>query len=228
MQNDFNIVILISGRGSNMKSLVNKAKNYKIAAVISDRADAAGLEFAHEHGIPTFAFSREKYPSLKDQKKAIYDCVLKQSPSLIALAGFMQIIAPEFVAECTGRIVNIHPSLLPDLPGLHTHERAIQEKRSAHGCTVHFVDAGVDTGQVIAQAKVSVEPADTFETLAARVLEREHVLYPWVVSSIAREGITLGMLGVGYDDLARKEAEELGFIIPGSDGSPSGPYPNCA
>lgn len=214
MQKDYTIVVLISGRGSNLGSLIKNRKDYRIAAVISDQPDAAGLNLAMGAAVYSTAFGRSSFTTLKEQKEAIYTAIRDLNPSLIALAGFMQIVAPSFVAEFAGRIVNIHPSLLPDLPGLETHERAILEKRTVHGCTVHLVDAGIDTGQILAQAKVVVDPKDTAETLAAKVLQREHVIYPWVINGLARGDIAIKDGKVTMPDSLREQGKELGFLIP--------------
>ncbi len=214
MKKDYTIVVLISGRGSNLQSLVKNQAGYRISAVLSDNPDAKGLLFAAENSIPTHAFPRSAYSSLKEQKEAIYNQVRALNPDLVVLAGFMQIVAPHFVKEFEGKIVNIHPSLLPLLPGLHTHQRAIEEKHTAHGCTVHFVDSGVDTGAIIAQAKVAIKPGDTEATLSARVLEREHIIFPWAIRSLATGSIRYGQGRAHLNASAQLEAEELGFILP--------------
>lgn len=180
-----NIVILISGRGSNMEAIVRAASAEqwpaRIAAVISNRPDAAGLAFAASQGIATAVVPSRDYPS-----RAAFDAILQQTintfqPDLLVLAGFLRILTPEFVGHYAGRMVNIHPSLLPAFPGLDTHQRALDGGVSEHGATVHIVTPELDHGPILAQARVTVLPGDTAETLGARVLEQEHLLYPRAV-----------------------------------------------
>lgn len=180
-----NIVILISGRGSNMEAIVRAASAEqwpaRIAAVISNRADAAGLAFAASQGIATAIVPSRDYPS-----REAFDAILMQTidtfqPDLLVLAGFLRILTPAFVGHYAGRMVNIHPSLLPAFPGLHTHQRALDSGAREHGATVHIVTPELDHGPVLAQARVAVLPGDTAETLGARVLEQEHLLYPRAV-----------------------------------------------
>jgi phosphoribosylglycinamide formyltransferase-1 len=180
-----NIVILISGRGSNMEAIVRAASAEqwpaRIAAVISNRPDAAGLAFAASQGIATAVVPSRDYPS-----RAAFDAILRQTidtfqPDLLVLAGFLRILTPEFVGHYAGRMVNIHPSLLPAFPGLDTHQRALDGGVSEHGATVHIVTPELDHGPILAQARVAVLPGDTAETLGARVLEQEHLLYPRAV-----------------------------------------------
>jgi phosphoribosylglycinamide formyltransferase-1 len=180
-----NIVILISGRGSNMESVVRAAQAEqwpaRIAAVISNKADAGGLAFAQSQGIPTTVV-----PSKDFESREAFDAALQQvidgfAPDLVVLAGFMRILSAPFVAHYAGRMLNIHPSLLPDFPGLHTHRQALAAGVPRHGASVHVVTAELDHGPVLAQAEVDVLPGDTETTLAARVLAQEHLLYPRVV-----------------------------------------------
>jgi phosphoribosylglycinamide formyltransferase-1 len=173
-----NIVILISGRGSNMEAIVRAKLPAKVAAVISNRADAAGLEFAAQAGIPTRVVDDREFSSREASDAALADAIDAHSPDLVALAGFMRVLGGEFVRRYSGRLVNIHPSLLPAFPGLHTHRRALQEGVKLHGCTVHFVTPQIDHGPIIVQACVPVRPDDTEESLAARVLRQEHRIYP--------------------------------------------------
>lgn len=189
-----NIVILISGRGSNMRSLVQACSqqrwNARICAVISNRADAAGLAFALAQGIPTQVIAHRDFSSREAFDAALADCIDSHAPDIVALAGFMRILTDGFVQRFGGRLVNIHPSLLPAFPGLHTHRRAIEAGCKAAGATVHFVTPTLDHGPIIAQAVVPVLPGDDADALAARVLEREHVLYPramgWLVNDLLR------------------------------------------
>ncbi len=208
------IAVLISGRGSNLESLIKNSHQYSVIAVLANNKTAGGLKIASVNGIQTYGFERGEFATLKEQKAAIYSKIRELKPDLVALAGFMQIVEPEFVKEWTGKLINIHPSLLPALPGLDTHHRAVQEKLKVHGCTVHFVDSGVDTGPIIAQASVAVESTDTEDSLAARVLPREHAIYPWVVNSIALKNIKFENGKVIYTKTARAEAAEQDFILP--------------
>ena len=189
-----NIVILISGRGSNMSSLVQACAqqrwNARICAVISNRADAAGLALAQAQGIPAQVIAHRDFSSREAFDSALADGIDRHAPDIVALAGFMRILTDGFVQRFGGRLVNIHPSLLPAFTGLHTHRRAIEAGCKVAGATVHFVTATLDHGPIIAQAVVPVLPGDDEGTLAARVLEREHVLYPraigWLVNDLLR------------------------------------------
>ena len=180
-----NIVILISGRGSNMESVVRAAQAEqwpaRIAAVISNKADAGGLAFAQAQGIPTAVVPSKEFASREEFDAALQKAIDGFAPDLVVLAGFMRILTPPFVAHYAGRMLNIHPSLLPDFPGLHTHRQALDAGVVRHGASVHVVTAELDHGPVLAQAEVEVLPGDTESTLAARVLAQEHILYPRVV-----------------------------------------------
>ena len=191
-----NIVILISGSGSNMSAIVHTCEqqnwtqrfNARIAAVISNRADAKGLQFAQEHGIATAVIDHRAFAD-QPEPRAAFDAALmreidQHQPTLVVLAGFMRILTPGFVAHYEGRLLNIHPSLLPAFPGLHTHERAIETGCRFAGATVHRVTAELDHGPILAQAVVPVLPGDTPATLAARVLTQEHVIYPKVIAEL--------------------------------------------
>lgn len=176
------IVILISGRGSNMQAIVRaaRAENWPatIAAVISSRADAPGLVTAAAAGIATTVVANQDYPNRDAFDAALRNAIDRHAPDLIVLAGFMRILTPGFVEHYAGRMLNIHPSLLPAFPGLATHRRALESKAPVHGATVHFVTAELDHGPTVAQAIVPVFPDDTEHSLSARVLEQEHLLYP--------------------------------------------------
>jgi phosphoribosylglycinamide formyltransferase-1 len=189
------VVILISGRGSNMEALLNAKINGKlpinIAAVISNRPEAKGLETAAEAGIPTAVVDHKDYPSRESFDKALASCVDEFFPDLVVLAGFMRILTPTFVRQYEGRLLNIHPSLLPSFPGLHTHQRAIDEGVRVHGCTVHFVTAELDHGPVVIQAAVPVLDGDTEEVLARRVLACEHQVYPQAVRWFAEDRLVI-------------------------------------
>jgi phosphoribosylglycinamide formyltransferase-1 len=180
-----NIVILISGRGSNMQAIVHAARTEKwparIAAIISNRADAEGLVFAAEQGIPTAVVSNKSYATREAFDAALQAEIDRFSPDLVVLAGFMRILTAPFVERYAGRMLNIHPSLLPSFPGLATHRQALTAGVKIHGATVHFVTADLDHGPIVAQAAVSVQPDDTENTLSERVLEQEHVIYPRAV-----------------------------------------------
>ena len=175
------LVILISGRGSNMEALIEAKLPGRIAAVISNRPDAPGLEVAKRHGIETIVLDQLSYPDRDAFDAALAQEIDMHQPDLIALAGFMRILGNDFVNRYDGKLVNVHPSLLPAFPGLHTHRRALQEGVKIHGCTVHFVTAQMDRGPIVVQAAIQVLPDDTEQTLAARVLEQEHRIYPEAV-----------------------------------------------
>ena len=177
-----NIVILISGRGSNMEAIVRAAQAErwpaKIVSIISNRADAAGLSFAAENGIPTAVVANKDYPSREAFDTVLQATIDRFSPDLVVLAGFMRILTAPFVVHYAGRMLNIHPSLLPLFPGLATHRQALDAGVSEHGVTVHFVTAELDHGPAVMQASIPVLPGDTEDTLAERLLVQEHIIYP--------------------------------------------------
>lgn len=176
------IAILISGRGSNMMALVDRADGYTVALVASDKPGAAGLAWARERGIPTFALSPREIG--KPAYEAALDTAIRESGAqAIALAGYMRLLSDRFVGDWRGRIVNIHPSLLPKYKGLDTHARAIIAGDTEAGCSVHVVTEELDAGKVLGQARVPILPGDDAEALAARVLAEEHRLYPRVLSA---------------------------------------------
>lgn len=175
------VVILISGRGSNMRSLVEAALPGRIAAVLSNRADAGGLEYARGRGIATEVVDHKAFATRDAFDDALAAAIDGRSPDLVVLAGFMRVLGAAFVRRYEGRLLNIHPSLLPAFPGLHTHERALAAGVKIHGATVHFVTPELDHGPIVVQAAVPVLPGDDAETLAARVLRQEHVIYPRAV-----------------------------------------------
>ncbi len=199
------IVILISGRGSNMEAIVRAGLPAKVAAVISNRADATGLKFAVQSGVPAQVVDDREFSSREAFDAALAKAIDAHSPDLVALAGFMRILGGDFVRRYSGRLVNIHPSLLPAFPGLHTHRRAIEEGVKLHGCTVHFVTPQVDHGPIIVQAAVPVRTGDTEESLAARVLRQEHRVYPlaarWFLES--RLVVENGVVRVNGPDAAQ-------------------------
>lgn len=170
------IVALISGRGSNLHALLEAG--LPVSAVISNRADAKGLAAAAQRGVATRVLEHRAFPTRDAFDAALAAEVDAFRPRLVVLAGFMRVLTPAFVARYEGRLLNIHPSLLPAFPGLDTHARALAEGVKLHGCTVHFVTAELDHGPIVIQAAVPVRPDDTEESLAARVLRQEHVIYP--------------------------------------------------
>lgn len=192
------LVILISGTGSNMQAIVRAAQQRRwreryraeVAAVISNRPDAKGLAWAAEQGVPTAVVDHQAYPSREAFDDALAQAIARFDPhgrSLVILAGFMRILTPGFVQHHEGRIVNIHPSLLPAFPGLHTHRRAIEAGCRFAGATVHLVTAELDHGPILEQAVVPILPGDTPEALAARVLTQEHLIYPRAIERWLRD-----------------------------------------
>jgi phosphoribosylglycinamide formyltransferase-1 len=204
------IVILISGRGSNMEAIVRAGLPARIAAVISNRPDAPGLKFAAQAGVRSQVVDDRGFPSREAFEGALAAAIDEHSPDLLALAGFMRVLGGDFVRRYAGRMINIHPSLLPAFPGLHTHRRALQEGVKLHGCTVHFVTPQVDHGPIIAQAAVPVRAGDTETTLAARVLKQEHRVYPlalrWFVEDrlVVDDGL-VRVSGAGADQTVLAE-----------------------
>lgn len=182
--------MLISGRGSNMMALVDAARDpdypAEITCVISNRPDAAGLGLARRSGIPAVSISHTDFADRAAFEAALDAELRHRDIELIALAGFMRVLSASFISRWEGRIVNIHPSLLPAYKGLHTHERVLADGATRHGCTVHQVTAELDGGPVILQAEVPVLPGDTPETLASRVLAEEHRIYPLALAQVAR------------------------------------------
>lgn len=182
--------VLISGRGSNMSALVAAARREdfpaEIALVLADTPTAAGLEAARAEGVAALALDAREFGGRAAFESAVTDALVEAEVELICLAGFMRILSPAFVERWRGRILNIHPSLLPDLKGLDTHERALANRRAEHGCTVHFVTAALDAGPIVAQARVPILPGDDAARLAARVLAEEHRIYPQAVAAVAR------------------------------------------
>jgi phosphoribosylglycinamide formyltransferase 1 len=180
------IVILISGRGSNMRTLIEHSQAadaaYTVAAVISDRSDAAGLEIATRLGVEARALPRAAGAERADYDRTLAAAITEFSPSLLVLAGFMRILSAEFVDRFAGRILNIHPSLLPKYVGMHTHRRVLEAREAEHGVTVHFVTEQLDGGPPVMQARVPILPGDTEATLSQRVLLQEHLIYPLAVN----------------------------------------------
>ncbi|WP_199102858.1 phosphoribosylglycinamide formyltransferase [Aquitalea sp. ASV11] len=187
-----NIVILISGRGSNMQAIVDaNIPGACIAAVISNRPDAAGLAWAAERGIATAVVDHKAYASREDFDAALAQVIDGFQPQLVVLAGFMRILTAGFTRRYEGRMLNIHPSLLPAFPGLHTHARALEMGCKVAGCTVHFVTAELDHGPIVSQGVVSLLPDDTPDSVAARVLQLEHQLYPDAVRRFVADELNI-------------------------------------
>ena len=180
-----NVVVLISGRGSNLAALLDAALPVNFAAVVSNRVDAGGLQIARNHGVEAVAVPHLDYPTREAFEAALAAAIDKHSPDLIVLAGFMRILTAPFVERYAGRMINIHPSLLPSFTGLDTHRRALDAGVKIHGCTVHFVTPALDHGPIIAQAAVPVLDSDDEESLAARVLAEEHRILPQAVGWFA-------------------------------------------
>jgi phosphoribosylglycinamide formyltransferase-1 len=180
------IVILISGRGSNMRALIERSRAvdaaFSVASVISDRVDAGGLEIARHLGVGAQALPQPKGADRADYDRSLAAAIAEYSPTLIALAGFMRILSASFVERFAGRILNIHPSLLPKFVGLHTHRRALEAREAEHGVTVHFVTEQLDGGPRVLQARVPIVSGDTEATLSQRVLIQEHIIYPLAVN----------------------------------------------
>ncbi len=194
-----NIICLISGRGSNLAAILHaqRAQDWaqtlgaRVAAVISNRADAGGLAVAAREGTPTAVVAHDAFASRAQFDAALRDRIDAHAPALVVLAGFLRVLTPEFVAHYAGRLINIHPSLLPAFTGLHTHERALQAGVRVHGTTVHYVTGELDAGPIIAQAALAVDPAESAETLAQRVLALEHQLLPRCIAWILEGRVQL-------------------------------------
>ncbi len=185
------IVVLISGRGSNMVALLDARLPATVCAVLSNDPAARGLATARERNVPATAIDHKRYPDRAAFDAALSEEIDRHAPDLVVLAGFMRILTDAFVARYAGRLINIHPSLLPAFPGLHTHRRALEAGVRVHGCTVHFVTATLDHGPIVIQAAVPVLPDDTEDTLAARVLREEHRIYPQAVRWFCEDRLAL-------------------------------------
>jgi phosphoribosylglycinamide formyltransferase 1 len=215
------VVILISGRGSNMRSIVEAALPVRIGAVISNRPDAGGLAYAREKGIATSVVDHKAHADRTAFDRALAAEIDRHAPDLIVLAGFMRILTPEFAARFGGRMINIHPSLLPAFTGLHTHQRALDAGCRVAGATVHFVTGELDGGPIIAQAVVPVLPDDDEATLAARVLAQEHVIYPQAVRWFAEGRLAVDARGRALVRDARVD-DDAAWISPAPDRSGAG------
>lgn len=211
------VVVLISGGGSNLQALIDAAAKglikISIRAVISNQADAYGLQRASSAGIETRVLSHRDFTSRESYDRALMGLIDEFDPGLVVLAGFMRILTPDLVDHYQGRMLNIHPSLLPKYRGLHTHQRALEAGETMHGASVHFVTVELDGGPLVLQARVPVEPDDDADTLAARVLTKEHIIYPRVVGWFAD-----GRVGLGEDGAPVLDGERL--TNPVMQGSP--------
>lgn len=196
-------VVLISGRGSNLQAILDRIADAElpvaVRAVVSDRAGAPGLARARAAQIPAIALSPEEHPGPGDYDRALAAHIARHSPALVVLAGFMRILGPEVLEAYRGRLLNIHPSLLPKYRGLRTHRRALAAGERVHGCSVHFVTAELDGGPVIAQAEVPVKKDDDEASLRVRVQSREHVIYPRVIGWFAAGRLRLTDRGAMFD-----------------------------
>lgn len=199
-------VILISGRGSNMESLLDADLPLAFAAVISNNPEARGLDIARVHGVAAEVVNHREFADREAFDAALAAAIDRHQPGLVILAGFMRVLTPGFVRRYAGRLINIHPALLPAFPGLHTHRRALEAGVKLHGCTVHYVTPEVDVGPIIVQAAVPVLPDDTEASLAGRVLAQEHRIFTQAVRWIAE-----GRVRVGDDGIVRVVG------LPGSD-----------
>lgn len=208
-----NVVILISGRGSNLQALLDAKLPCRIVAVISNRADAQGLEVAAAHGIPTAVVSHRDHPDRGAFDMALAEVIDSYQADFVVLAGFMRILTTPFVERYRGKLVNIHPSLLPAYAGINTHERALQDGVKIHGCTVHFVTPTLDAGPIIIQAAVAVLHNDTPESLNLRVLHEEHRIYPQALLWLCREQVWLDAEGRVASN--RLEQPGAALISPG-------------
>jgi phosphoribosylglycinamide formyltransferase-1 len=186
-----NVVVLISGRGSNLRALLDAELAGTIVAVISNRVDAGGLAIAEARGVPTAVVAHRDFPSREAFDAALIETIDPHRPDLVVLAGFMRVLTPDFVAHYSGRLINIHPSLLPAFPGLDTHRRALAAGVKIHGCTVHFVTDALDHGPIIAQAAVPVLDDDDEASLGARVLAEEHRIFPDAVRKFCERRLVI-------------------------------------
>jgi formyltetrahydrofolate-dependent phosphoribosylglycinamide formyltransferase len=191
------IAVLLSGRGSNFEAIADAVDsgaipNARLVAVVSDVAGAPGLEKARRRGIPSFAVDRFEYGGRHEREAEILRILDDAQTELVCLAGYMRILSPEFLARYRGRVLNIHPSLLPKFPGLDPQRRALEAGETRSGCTVHLVDEGTDTGPIVLQRTVAIDPNDTIESLSRRILEEEHRAYPEAIASVL-QGLPRGI-----------------------------------
>ncbi len=191
------IVVLISGLGSNLQAIIDATHHglpVEIRAVISNRSDAYGLERAQQNGIPSYALAHSRFPDRQAFEAELRKLIDQYQPQLVVLAGFMRKLTPDFVKQYPGRIINIHPSLLPKYPGLHTHRQVLENRDALHGVTIHYVTEEIDAGPIIIQKSLPVGPNDTEETLRQRIHVLEHQLYPEVLAWFAEGKIKLPQL----------------------------------
>lgn len=186
------LAILLSGRGSNFEAIADAVEsgaipNAEIVAVISDVPEALGLGRAKERGLPAQAVDRKRYPSRRAHEEEVLRILERARPDLVCLAGYMRLLSPEFVGRYRGRILNIHPALLPKFPGLDAQRRALEAGETESGCTVHLVEEGTDSGPILLQRRVPILPTDTEGTLSARILEEEHRAYPEAIARVLAE-----------------------------------------
>lgn len=209
------VVVLVSGSGSNLQAIIDSASDassYEIVGVLSNRPQAGGLARAENANIPTLCVDHKEYDSRETFDAALMAAIDTFTPDLVVLAGFMRILTPAFTEHYQGRMLNIHPSLLPKYPGLNTHQRALEAKDTWHGVTVHFVTAELDGGPPVLQAKVPVKAEDTADVLAKRVLEQEHKIYPLAVQWFAEERLVLADNAAYLD---QQRLPESGFLFEG-------------
>ena len=205
------VVVLLSGRGSNFQAIAEAGLPIEIVAVISNRPQAAGLDYARSRSLPAVALDHTVHPDREVFDALLADEIERHRPDLVVLAGYMRILSPTFIARFEGRLLNIHPSLLPMFPGLKTHERALAEGVKIHGCSVHFVTAQLDHGPIVIQAAVPVRADDTPDTLAARVLQQEHRIYPQAVRWFAEGRLEINHGRVNLkDDLTSQSVLSTG------------------
>lgn len=208
--NHRSVVVLISGNGSNLQAIMDfsSAGNYRVCGVISNKSDAYGLTRAEQSNIPTTVVDHRQFASRDLFDQTLAEAIDKYEPALIVLAGFMRILGADFVKRYQGKILNIHPSLLPDYPGTNTHQRVLDAGEKLHGVSVHFVTEELDGGPVIAQESITIEPSDDAESLAAKIHEKEHILYPTVASWFADGRLRLDGNDAFLDDQLLPESGE--------------------
>lgn len=208
-----NVVVLISGSGSNLQALIDSIAHdgnpARISAVISNRADAYGLQRAQDAGIATQVLDHKQFDGRDAFDAALVEAIDAFNPQLVVLAGFMRILTPGFVRHYAGRLLNIHPSLLPKYKGLHTHQRALEAGDSEHGCSVHFVTEELDGGPLVVQAVISVQSDDSPTSLAQRVHQQEHRIYPLAVRWFAEGRLRLGAQGAMLDEQALPDSGQI-------------------
>ena len=210
------VVVLASGRGSNLEAIISRQINYQVVGVVSDVPDAKALSVASQAGIPSKSINGK---ALKKDALTLplIEAVKSFSPDWVVLAGFLRIVRLEFIQAFESKVINIHPSLLPKYPGIDTHEKVLAAGEVIHGCTVHLVDEGVDTGRTIAQAIVPVLKNDTLYSLSDRVLDIEHQIFPWVLNGIGSGNINMSGNKVIFSESYRAEGKKLGFVLPHGD-----------